>query len=74
MQRMSGGNRKRIYPDLKRWRVSHGWSQDEAARFLGINQGYYSKLERGEMFASKRLGKRISELANVPLEQVLGIA
>lgn len=67
-------NRKRIYPDLKHWRDDHGWSQEEAARILGINQGYYSRLERGEMFASKRLGKRISETACVPLEQVLGLA
>lgn len=65
---------KRSYPSLKHWRESQRWTQDEAARFLGINQGYYSKLERGEMYASKKLGARISVLASVPLENVLGLA
>lgn len=66
--------RKRIYPNLKAWRDAHGFTQEEAARALGISQGYYSKLEQQEEFAGKRLGKVISGRASIPLETVLGLS
>lgn len=67
-------NRNRIYPSLKAWRDAEGLTQGEAAAQLGVSQGHYSKLEQQQTYAGKKLGKRISERARVPLEHVLGIA
>lgn len=66
-------NRKRIYPNLKAWRDEEGLTQEEAAAVLGVSQGHYSKLEQRQVYASKKLGKLISERARIPLENVLGI-
>lgn len=67
-------NRNRIYPSLKAWREEADLTQEAAAQILGVSQAYYSKLEQQQAYAGKKLGKRISELARVPLENVLGIA
>lgn len=67
-------NRKRIFPSLKAWRDEEGLTQEQAAEILGVSQGHYSKLEQRQLFAGKKLGKRISERARIPLENVLGIA
>lgn len=71
---MTGRNRKASNPTLKAWRVSLDLTQHEAAALLGVSAGYYAHLELHDKFAGKKLGKEISQLTAVPLEQVLGIA
>ena len=67
-------NRKsRTYPTLKAWRLGTQRNQVDAARFLGISQAFYSKLERGVQFPDRLNAKMISEKAQVPLETVLGL-
>lgn len=34
--------------NLKRLRLAHGWTHDEAAQRFGVSRGQYIKLERGE--------------------------
>ena len=64
--------RKRAYPTLRHWRGA--LTQAEAAERLGVRQGHYSRLERGVQYPGRKLGIRIAELTNVPLETVLGVA
>jgi transcriptional regulator with XRE-family HTH domain len=63
----------RIYPTLKAWRLGARLNQAEAARILGVSQGFYSKLESGKGYPDRRNAKAISEKAGVPLEPLLGL-
>lgn len=67
-------NRKRPYPSLKQWRDACGFDQDEAAEYLGMSQGYYSRVERQLQAPKPPLAKAISDKTGVPLETVLGVA
>jgi transcriptional regulator with XRE-family HTH domain len=66
--------RPRIYPTLRAWRQGERLNQAEAAEILGVSQGFYSKLERGQQFPDRRNAKLISDRAGVPLETVLGLS
>ena len=63
----------RPYPSLKAWRTAKGWSQQEAANFLGVSQGQYSKLENGHPPRSKDLRDLMAK-TGVPIEVLVGVA
>jgi transcriptional regulator with XRE-family HTH domain len=71
---MSIPKRQRIYPSLRAWRREQRLTQEAAAEFLGVSQGFYSKLERGAQFPDRLNAKRISDQAGVPLEAVMGLS
>ena len=61
------------YPTLKAWRDSRKWTQQEAADFLNITQGHYSRLENGKAPRSQD-APTLSRKTGVPLEALLGAA
>lgn len=65
--------RVRPMPSLKAWRKAKGFTQDEAATFLGIGQAYYSKLERKEQTPRPQMLRRLTDATGVPIEELLGI-
>ena len=66
----------RIKPhsSLAAWRRAQGFDQSEAAQFLGITQGTYSKLERHLMAPRPELLRTLTERTGVPIDELLGIA
>lgn len=66
--------RTRPYPDLKAWRVAQGLSQQQAADFLGISQGYYCRLETRSQTARGKLAAAIMGKTGVPIEVLVGAA
>ena len=64
----------RPYPNLELWRQAQRLSQREAAKFLGISQTYYSRLERRTQAAPGKRAKVIMDLTGVPLEVLVGAA
>lgn len=64
----------RTYPTLKAWRKAQRIRQNEAAKRLGVSQGYYSRLERQIKFPHAHTAKVITDKTGVPLETLLGIA
>lgn len=67
-------NPNRPYATLKAWRQARQCSQHEAAAFLGISQGFYSKLERRSQALRGPAAKRIMQKTGVPLEILVGAA
>lgn len=59
---------------LKAWRERRTMTQRAAARFLGVTQGYYSKLENQNVAPRPAIAKRLTEKTGVPLASLLGIA
>jgi transcriptional regulator with XRE-family HTH domain len=51
-------------------RVKNGWSQAETARQAGINQSYYSALERGVRKPSPDMAALLAGTLGVPLEEL----
>lgn len=51
-----------------------GFSQHEAADFLGISQSYYCKLERKAQTPRKDVLKGLTERTGVPVDELMGIA
>ena len=68
--------RTRIRPhsSLKAWRDWHGFSQHEAAKFLGISQSYYSKLEAHDQSPRKNMAKNLTARTGVPVDELMGLA
>lgn len=64
----------RPYSSLRAWRQAKGFTQEEAAAFLGIGQAYYSKLERHEQAPRKVILQRLMERTGVPVDELMGIA
>ncbi|MBZ5705747.1 MAG: helix-turn-helix domain-containing protein [Acidobacteriia bacterium] len=52
--------------DLKRARLERKWTQQDAARHLGVSQGYLSLLEKGRRAVSGKLVRRILREYEVP--------
>ncbi|HKT47530.1 MAG TPA: helix-turn-helix transcriptional regulator [Candidatus Acidoferrales bacterium] len=50
---------------LRKARVERGWSQEEAAKRLGVTQAYLSMLERGRRSAA-RLSRRLMHVYGLP--------
>lgn len=65
---------RRAYPTLADWRNEQGWSQERAAQYLGVDQAYYSRIERRLRSPRPQRAKAISKATGVPLESILGIA
>lgn len=59
------------YPTILAWRDALDLSQKDAAKVLGISQSHLCNIEKGVRLAGRRLAKRISATANVPLETLL---
>lgn len=62
------------HSSLLAWRTAQGYGQHEAARYLGISQAYYSKLETHSAAPRPEILKRITERTGVPLDELMGIA
>ncbi|MGO9127459.1 MAG: helix-turn-helix domain-containing protein [Terriglobales bacterium] len=52
--------------DLKRARLERNWTQQDAARHLGVSQGYLSLLEKGRRAVSGKLVHRLLREYEVP--------
>lgn len=70
---MGSAQTVRPYPSLKAWRDAKDWTQQEAADFLGISQGQYSKLENGRTPRSRDLRDLMAK-TGVPIEVLVGAA
>lgn len=66
--------RTRPYPNLKTWRRANTLNQRDAAKKLGISQGFYSRLETGFQPPHAKTAKIISDRTGVPLETLLGLS
>jgi transcriptional regulator with XRE-family HTH domain len=64
--------RIRTYPSLVSWRTAQGWSQREAAEYLGCSQSKYAKLELQRTAPRPKVGMEISRTTGVPFESVMG--
>ena len=64
----------RPYPDLASWRAALNCSQREAARYLGISQQHYSKLERRTNALPFRKAKDVMAMTGVPIEVLCEVA
>jgi len=62
------------YRTLKLWREDRGWSQVEAAEYLGMTQSMYSRLERGTHPAWGKRAKVVHEKTGVPVDVLAGAA
>lgn len=59
---------------LRAWRDANGLDQREAAEYLEISQGYYTKLEKRLATPKAPILKRVLERTGVPLEILCRIA
>lgn len=66
--------RVKPHSSLAAWRRAQGYTQRQAADFLGVSQAYYSKLERHDQAPRRDVAKRLTERTGVPLDELLGIA
>lgn len=48
--------------ELKVLRIKKGWSQEEAAKKIGISTGSYSLIESGKRFGSPKTWEKIKEI------------
>lgn len=66
--------RVKPHSSLAAWRKAMGFNQREAAVFLGITQGYYSKLEKKVQTPRKGILRDLTERTGVPVDELMGIA
>lgn len=66
---------ERVKPQssLAAWRQAKGFDQRAAARFLGISQSYYSKLERHEQAPRRDMLKALTARTGVPVDELMGM-
>lgn len=62
------------HSSLAAWRRAQGFTQVEAAAYLGLSQAFYSKLERHDQVGRKATLKMLTEATGVPLDILMGIA
>lgn len=69
-------NTHRVKPhsSLASWRKDMGFTQQEAATYLGISQSYYCKLERKAQQPRKDVLKGLTDRTGVPVDELMGIA
>jgi DNA-binding XRE family transcriptional regulator len=58
---------------LKGWRLLHGLNQRDAARYLGLSQTTYGRLEMGTRFPRPGAAKRLMVLTGLSLATLMGI-
>ncbi len=56
------------YRSLRAWRRAHKFSQQRAAKMLGLSQSHYSKLERRTTALPGYRAKFVNRKTGVPLE------
>ena len=56
---------------IKGFRKAKKLTQAEAAELIGVTQGYWGKIERGEAKMTIELLARLSRALNVPIEKLL---
>jgi transcriptional regulator with XRE-family HTH domain len=56
--------------ELRTFRESKHWNQAEAAKRLGVTQGYFSQLERGQKKMSPALEAKLVALGGLPPESL----
>lgn len=57
--------------EVRRLRVNRGWSQARLAKEAGVNQSYWSKLERGAGNPRPALLKRVADALGVGVDQIV---
>ena len=57
-------------PTLRQLRQARGWTQDQLARRLGVEQGAISKWERGQAVPHARTHKRLADLFDVGVGEI----
>lgn len=62
-----------FFENLKRIRIAKGYSQKEFAEKLGVAKSTYCMYESGTREPNVQTIKRISELLNVPTDELLGL-
>lgn len=62
-----------FFENLKRIRIAKGYSQKEFAEKLGVGKSTYCMYESGNREPNVQTIKRISELLNVPTDELLGL-
>lgn len=62
-----------FFENLKRIRIEKGFSQKEFAEKLGVAKSTYCMYESGNREPNVQTIKRISELLNVPTDELLGL-
>ena len=58
---------------LKNYRKKHGYSQNEMAKVIGTNQGYYSMIESGRRKPGFKLIKKLAMACNVTPEFIVSL-
>lgn len=66
--------RVKPHSSLLAWRKAHGFTQHEAAAYLGVTQSCYCKWERHEQAPRRDLLKDVTERTGVPVDELMGIA
>lgn len=60
-----------MYPRIKELRIKKGETQTKVSTILGIDQSYYSKMEKGVHEISVKDLIRIAEYFNVSLDYIV---
>lgn len=63
--------KKRLSISLKTLRAKSQWSQDGAAKAIGIKRGAYYSYEEGRAFPSILILIKITQVFNVTIDQLL---
>lgn len=66
--------RMKTHPTLLAWRTAKGWTQTQAAEYLGLTQSLYGKVEAHDVAPRPKRGKAISDKTGVSFESVMGVA
>jgi transcriptional regulator with XRE-family HTH domain len=56
---------------LTRWMDANGWTQMRLAAYLDRSQAWMSQVFSGESAIGLELGLRLSELTEIPLEEIV---
>lgn len=67
-------HRVKPHSSLRAWRTAQGFTQHEAAAFLGVTQSCYCKWECHERAPRRKKAKSVTEQTGVPLDELMGIA
>lgn len=66
---IAGG--KKMGNALKRLRLQHGWTHEEAAAHMGVSRGQFIKLERGERKLTERTIRLAAKAFEVSMAEVM---
>jgi len=66
--------RRRIYRTLKEWRKAQGFTSRQAAQYLRVSQGTYSRVENRKQVPRREVIETWVDQTGVPLESIMGLA